>query len=85
MKKDHSFKNLALKMQIYQTIEWLIQQRHNIFIKQIFIYNKIKKNERADKAAKKEASQKKIKTARQSSLAYIKPQIIKEKKLSVST
>lgn len=68
-------------MQIYQKVEWLIQQRHNIFIKQIFTYNKIKKNERADKAAKKEASQKKIKTARQNSLTYIKPQIIKEKKL----
>ena len=70
----------ALKAQIYQKLDQLIQQRHEILVCWVPSHCKVEKNEKADQAAKKAARGKRIQTARWTSLTHLKRQITKEKK-----
>lgn len=51
-------------MQIYKKAQELVDQKYNIFISWILDYNKVKKNERANKAAKRAALKKKMQIAK---------------------
>lgn len=62
--KDHSSRGQALKRQIYQKTEWLVQQGHDISIRWILGHSKIEGNEKADRAAKKAAGEGKVRIAR---------------------
>lgn len=68
LREDNSFAGQALKMQIYQKTERLVQKGMN---------------EKADRAAKEAARGRKIRTARWTSLAHVKRQIMEERKLQI--
>ncbi len=72
LREDHSSGGQVLKMQIYQKTEQLVQQGHNISIRWVPGHNKIEGNERADRAAKEAAGERKVRTARWTSLAHVK-------------
>ena len=85
LRECHSSGGQALKMQIYQKAQRLVQQGHDISIRWIPGHNKIEGNERADRAAKEAAGEGKVRTARWTSLAHVKRQITEEKKLQIYT
>ena len=60
----------ALKTQIYQKVEQLIQQGHEISVCWVPSHCKVERNERADKAAKEAAGRERIQTARWTSLTH---------------
>ena len=85
LREDRGSGGQAIKRQIYQKTERLVQQQgHDISIKWIPGHNKIEGNERADRAAR-EAAGEKVRTARRTSLAHVKRQIAEEKKLQICT
>ena len=73
----------ALKTQIYQKVEQLIQQGHEISVCWVPSHCKVERNERADKAAKEAAGRERIQTARWTSLTHLKRRITEEKKLQL--
>ena len=85
LREDHSSGGQALKRQIYQKTEWQVQQGYDISIRWIPGHSKIEGNEKADRAAKEAAGKGKVRTARWTSLAHVKCQITKEKKLQIHT
>lgn len=50
----------VIKMQIYQNAGKPVQQKHSVFIRQILAHNRVEKNKRANKAAKKAAMKEKV-------------------------
>ena len=73
----------ALKIQIYQKADQLIQRGHSISVLWVLGHNGLKRNKRADKATKKAATEQQIRTAKWASLNYIKRQITDEKKAQI--
>ena len=69
----------ALKVQIYQKVEQMGRQRHEISLCWVPSHCSIEGNEKADLAAKEAAGEEKIRTAEWTSLAHIKRRITEEK------
>ena len=69
----------ALKVQIYQKVEQMVRQKHEISLCWVPSHCKIEGNEKADLAAKEAAGEERIRTAKWTSLAHIKKRINKEK------
>ncbi len=67
----------ALKAQIYQKVEQLVQQQHEISVCWIPSHCGIEGNEKADTAAKEAAKGERIRTAKWTSLSHLKKQITK--------
>ncbi len=65
----------ALKTQIYQKVEQLIQQGHEISVCWVPSHCKVERNDRADKAAKEAAGRERIQTARCTGLTHLKGRI----------
>ena len=74
----------ALKLQIYQKAQKLVEQGHSISVAWVPGHSGVEGNERADKAAKEAASGRKVRTAKWTSLTHIKRKITEEKKLQIS-
>ena len=69
----------ALKAQIYQKVEQLIQQGHEISVRWVPGYSKVERNEMVDKVVKEAARGEKIQTAGWTSLTYLRRQLTEEK------
>ncbi len=69
----------ALKVQIYQKVEQLTRQRHEISLCWVPSHCNIEGNEKADLAAKEAAGEERIRTAKWTSLTHIKRRITEEK------
>ena len=69
----------ALKAQIYQKVEQLIQQGHEISVRWVPGHSKVEGNEMADKAAREAAGGERIQTARWTSLTHLRRQLTEEK------
>lgn len=74
----------ALKAQVYQKVEQLVQQRHKISVYWVPSHCGIEGNERADIAAKEAAGGGKIRTAKWTSLTHLKRRIAGKKKAQLS-
>ena len=68
----------ALKVQIYQKLEQMGQQKHEILLCWVPNYCNIEGNKKVELAAKEVTGEKRIRTAEWTSLAHIKIRIIKE-------
>ena len=75
----------ALKAQIYQKTKQLVQQRHQISICWFPCHCGIKRNEKADLAAKEAARRQRVHTVKWTSLTHLKRRITEEKKVQLST
>ena len=62
----------ALKAQIYQKVEQLIQQGHEISVRWVPGHSKVEGNEMADKVAREAAGGERIQTARWTSLTHLR-------------
>ncbi len=74
----------ALKLQIYQKAQKLVERGHSIFISWVPGHSAVEGNERADKAAKEAALGRRVRTANWTFLTHIKRQITEEKKSQIS-
>ncbi len=75
----------ALKAQIYQKVERLIQQGHEISLRWVPSHSKVEGNEMVDKAAKEAAEGARIQTVRWTSQNHLKSQITEAKKSQLWT
>ncbi len=75
----------ALKAQIYQKVERLIQQGYEISLHWVPSHSKVEGNEMADKAAREAAEGERIQMDRWTSLTHLKRQITEAKKSQLRT
>ena len=75
----------ALKLQIYQKAQELVERGHSIFIRWIPGHSGVEGNERADKAAREAALGRRVRTAKWTSLTHVRRQITEEKQSQVRT
>ena len=64
----------ALKLQIYQKAQELVERGHSIFIRWIPGHSGVEGNERADKAAREAALGRRVRTAESTSLTHVRYQ-----------
>ena len=62
----------------------IVEMGHSVLIRWVPSHNNVEGNERADKAAKKAALGRRVRTAKWTSLTHIKRQITDEKKSQIS-
>ena len=73
----------ALKLQMYQKAQELVERGHSIFIRWIPGHSGVEGNERADKAAKEAALGRRVRTAKWTSLTQVRRQITEEKQSQI--